>query len=84
MKTIGEILDHKFVGNHFSDAAAFDAIDDFVECKANSITDRAAAIRHMYVVGMGLKGEEACSQMSDEGIVSNHIEQRGDFDDIPY
>jgi len=52
-KTIEEIKNHRFVGNHWSDHKAFDAIDKFAQDTNNSISDRAEALRQMSDKGMG-------------------------------
>lgn len=58
--SLAEIAAHQFVGNHASDAEAFDAIQVFVADEKNSIADRAEALRIMSDKGMG------CGRMEDE------------------
>lgn len=68
--TIEQIQAHQFVGNHFSDRQAFEAIDRFVMNERNSIADRAEALRVITDKGMGC-GREEC--MSDHELVAAHI-----------
>lgn len=55
---IQAIRDHQFVGNHHSDSDAFRAIDAFARSNANTIADRAEALRIIGRSGMGLTDAE--------------------------
>ena len=72
--TISQITAHQFSGNFLQDSEAFDAISDFVK-DTNSIADSSAAIRHMYKEGMGLEGEEACDNLTDEELLADFYAQ---------
>lgn len=69
--TIQEIQNHEFVGNHYSDCNAFNAIDTFVQNASNSLSDRAEALRVMSDKGMGCGRDE---HMSDEEVVRSYID----------
>jgi hypothetical protein len=70
---IQAIRDHKFVGNHYSDNAAFDAIELFAADDKNSILERSEALRIMAKKGMGLDDNEAMTHMSDEDMVADFM-----------
>jgi hypothetical protein len=55
---IEQIRKHRFVGNHYSDHAAFNAIESFVKSDSNSVKDKAEAIRIMSESGMGIPVKE--------------------------
>lgn len=69
--TIQEIQNHEFVGNHYSDCNAFNAIDTFVQNVSNSLSDRAEALRVMSDKGMGCGRYE---EISDEETVKQYID----------
>ena len=56
---IAEIQNHPWVGNAHSDGPAFLAADAFARDTANSMADRAEAIRTTSIRGMGLTMEDA-------------------------
>lgn len=51
--TIEQVLEHKFVGNHFDDQAAFEAIERYARRKDVTRKDKNLALRHIRVNGMG-------------------------------
>ena len=77
-KDIGAIKAHEFVGNAHSDMPAFMGIYAFIENKSNSVPDRANALRHMAVDGMGFDGADAGDGISDESYVEEYMKSRAD------
>jgi len=71
-KTIEEIKNHRFVGNHWSDGSAFGGIHDFVVNPKNSIEDRAEALRQMSDRGMGCGRDE---HVPDQKIVDDYMSE---------
>lgn len=69
-KTLNEIKQHQFVGNHASDHEAFSAIELFVHDISNSVPDRAEALRDMGQRGMGFDREE---HISDKQLVTDYM-----------
>ncbi|MNC78185.1 hypothetical protein D3C75_1303420 [compost metagenome] len=67
---IQEITSHQFVGNHYSDSLAFNAIDAFVQDENTSIADKAEALRQMQDRGMGCGRDE---ETSDEDFVEMYL-----------
>ena len=56
--SIKQIRAHKWVGNAMSDSPAFAAVDGFArDSSANTVADRAEALRVMCRNGMGLTDE---------------------------
>lgn len=51
--TVAAALAHQFVGNHFSDHKAFNAIESLIRNPATSKEDQRKLIDHMGVNGMG-------------------------------
>lgn len=66
-KEIEAIRAHEFVGNAFSDGPAFNAICQFVD-DDHTTAERAEALRIMARKGMGLSGEDAGDDLSDEDL----------------
>jgi hypothetical protein len=64
-ETIEQIKAHEWAGCYFSDSHAFHACEQFFLDTRNSIADRAACIRVIDEVGMGLDP----SPLSDEELV---------------
>lgn len=69
--TIEQITSHQFVGNHYSDSLAFNAIDQFVQNENTSIADKAEALRQMQDRGMGCGRDE---DTSDEDFVEMYLD----------
>lgn len=59
--SVDSIRLHNFVGNHASDAEAFDAIHQFASDLERPIGERAEALRIMQDVGMGCGRSERVS-----------------------
>lgn len=68
---IEQIKSHTFVGNHASDAHAFNAIDSFVQSTQTSIADKAEALRQMQDRGMGCGRSE---DLTDEQFVEAYLD----------
>jgi CO dehydrogenase/acetyl-CoA synthase epsilon subunit len=68
---IQQIKDHQFVGNHYHDSQAFDAIDRFVQDDNTSIADKAEALRQMQDRGMGCGRDE---ETTDEVFVETYLD----------
>ena len=66
---IETIRAHEWCGNAHSDAAAFASIQEFVRSNA-PLAERAAAVRIMAHRGMGLEGEDAGDDLSDEELLA--------------
>ncbi len=75
MTTISAIRTHQFVGNAHSDSLAFDAIDRYAADVDHTISERAEALRIMAHKGMGLEGEQAGDNLTDEQLVQQFMEQ---------
>jgi hypothetical protein len=69
---IEAIRAHKFVGNAFSDMPAFFAICDFTDDVNHSVQDRVEALRIMARKGMGLSGEDAGDNLSDDVFLAEY------------
>ena len=68
---IEQIKQHQFIGTHYHDCAAFNAIDAFVQDEKNSVEDKAEALRQMQDRGMGCgRGEE----LPDEQFVEQYLD----------
>ena len=54
-ETLQDVLAHKFVGNHFADSEAFNAIDGFAleAYEKGRVADAIAALNHIISAGMG-------------------------------
>lgn len=68
---IEQIKQHRFVGNAYSDQAAFNAIHDFVMNDNNSVADRAEALRFMSDEGMGCGRDD---EMSDAEVLASYVD----------
>lgn len=71
--TLAAILAWEFCGNAWSDGPAFKSIDDFVRDTTKSVNDRAEAITHMGLVGMGIARSEEEVQIGDEAYVYAYL-----------
>lgn len=68
---IEQIKSHQFVGNHYHDCNAFNAIEHFVQDETTSIADKAEALRQMQDRGMGCGRSE---ELSDEQFVESYLD----------
>lgn len=66
--SIAEISAHQFGGNHHVDSDAFNAIEIFVRDPANSVADRAEALRQMSDRGMGCGRDE---HLNDDQMIAS-------------
>ena len=81
--TLAEILAHKFVGQYGDFVQAFNAIDEFVDNKANTVEERAAALRHMYVNGMGCEQEVKEDNLTDAQLLAARDFEKTDYEGNP-
>lgn len=70
-KTIQQIQNHQFIGNHAADCDAFNRIEAFARNESHSVADRAEAVRIMQDKGMGAGRSE---EMSDEQFLTAFLE----------
>jgi hypothetical protein len=70
LKTLAQIQAHTFIGNHASDAAAFNEIHNFVLSASNSTAEKAEALRTMLDHGMG---EGRALHQSDADLVGEYL-----------
>lgn len=71
---IQQIRDHKFVGSHAFDHAAFVAVDCFAADPTRPISERAEALKIMEIRGMGFTEEELAEDgFTDQEIVDLHM-----------
>jgi hypothetical protein len=77
--TIEGIREWKWCGNAWSDGPAFTSVHEFALNPANSIADRAEALRISGRDGMGLTDEEMCIVgLSDQEQVDEYVDMEGE------
>lgn len=74
--TIESIRSWEFVGNAHFDGPAFSDIDKFASSSANSVKDRAEALRIMGQKGMGLSASESGAELPDSELVDLFMSSR--------
>lgn len=76
MSTINTLIAHHFVGNFHSDQQAILAFGEFIDNPANSVQDRATALRYLAVNCYGFDGEDAGEGVTDETYVQLYMDMR--------
>lgn len=72
--SLQDVRNHQWVGNAWSDSAAFAAIDEFALNDKFPLADRAEAIRLAAKNGMGLDDEQSGYGVEDQTLINQLIE----------